>query len=389
LQQETPRPEEEYLKIAPFLRPSFIRMMESRNILIEGIHMIGAPFWSVHLLYSQNAVIRDVSLETFPGAFTGGLYIDSSRDVRISNCYLDNGDDAITLKAGKDADGLRVNRPTENVSVSNMVVHRGSSCLAIGSETSGSIRNVIVSNMVCQGTQGGIHIKSERGRGGGVENIRIDNLTMEDVGRAINISEYYQMQGERPSPEEPVSRRTPVFRNIAISHLTISGARGAAEYGWNPVSISSANRNRPANPVTISIEGLPEMPIEGLRISDVIAEGRGGLRAHHTVGLELRNVQMNAEAGPAFLIRDSRELELDGVSTRKPSPASPVIRLDRCPDAVVRGSRAVPGTGTFLSVAPGELTNTVLEGNALGKARRATEEASTDFWQTPPTQAKE
>ena len=383
LQHETPQPESEYLRVAPLLRPSFIRLMDSRNILIEGIHMIGAPFWSVHLLYSQNAVIRDVSLETFPGAFTGGLYIDSSRDVRISNCYLDNGDDAITLKAGKDADGLRVNRPTENVTVTNMVVHRGSSCLAIGSETSGGIRNVVVSGLVCQGTQGGIHIKSERGRGGGVEDVRIDNVTMEDVGRAVSVSQYYQMQGERPAAEEPVSPRTPVFRNIAISHLTISHARGAAEYAWNPVSVSSATRSRPAAAVTINIEGLPEMPIEGLRISDVVAEGRGGLRAHHTAGLELRNVQMNAAGGPAFLIRDSQDLELDGVSTRKPAAESPVIRLDRCPGAVVRGSRAFTGTGTFLSVAPGEMTSVALAGNALGSAGKATEEASTDFWRPP------
>jgi hypothetical protein len=98
---------------------------------------------------------------------------------------------------------------------------------------------------------------------------------------------------------------------------------------------------------------------------------------------------MNAEAGTAFLIRDSKDLELDGVSTRKPVPGSPVIRLDRCTGAVVRGSRAVTGTGTFLSVAPGELKNVVLEGNALGSARRATEEASTDFWRTPQTQAKQ
>jgi hypothetical protein len=340
------------------------------------------------LLYSQNAVIRDVTLETFPGAFTGGIYIDSSRDVRISGCYLDNGDDAITLKAGKDADGLRVNRPTENVTVTNTVVHRGSSCVVIGSETSGSIRNVAVSNVVCHGTQGGINIKSERGRGGSVENIRIDNLTMDDVGRAVSISQYYQMQGERPSSEEPVSRRTPVFRNIAISHLTISRARGASDFGWNPDSISSARGNRPPAALTINIEGLPEMPIEGLRISDVMATGKGGLRAHHTAGLELRNVRMDAEAGPAFLIRDSGDLELDGVSTRKPLPGSPVIRLDRCPDAVVRGSRAFTGTGTFLSVAPGELKRVVLEGNALGSARKATEEASTDFWQAPRAPAK-
>jgi polygalacturonase len=159
LQEKTPQPESEYLKAAPLLRPAFIRTRESRNILIEGIRMVGAPFWSIHLLYSENVVVRGVSLETFPGAFTGGIYIDSSRDVRISDCYLDNGDDAITLKAGKDADGLRVNRPTENVSITNCLIHRGSGGIVIGSETSGGIRNVV------PGHAGG-HQHQERARPG-------------------------------------------------------------------------------------------------------------------------------------------------------------------------------------------------------------------------------
>ena len=100
--------------------------MEARNILIEGIHIVGSPFWTVHLLYSTNAVVRDVSIETYPGSFTDGIVVDSSKDVRIANCYLDNGDDAIVLKSGKDADGLRVNRSTENVTVTNCIVHHGS-----------------------------------------------------------------------------------------------------------------------------------------------------------------------------------------------------------------------------------------------------------------------
>jgi polygalacturonase len=380
LQKQTPRPEAEYLKIAPFLRPSFIRLTESRNIVIEGIHMIGAPFWSVHMLYSQNIAIRNVTLETFPGAFTGGIYIDSSRDVRISDSYLDNGDDAITLKAGKDADGLRVNRPTENVTISNIVVHRGSGCVVMGSETSGGIRNVVVSNVVCQGTQGGINIKSERGRGGSVEDVRFDNIEMDEVGRAINVSQYYQMQGETPAPEEPVSRRTPVFRNITISHVTISRARGVSDYGWNPDSISSADRNRAPQPITINIDGLPEMPISGLRIMDVVSTSAGGLRARHTAGLELHNVQMNTQGVPAFLIKDSRDLELDGISSRNTGAGMPVLRLDNCPGAVVRNSHAFSGTGTFLSAGPGELKTIQLMDNALRQAGKASEESAVDFW---------
>ena len=325
------------------------------------------PFWTVHLLYSTNAVVRDVSIETYPGSFTDGIVIDSSKDVRIANCYLDNGDDAIVLKAGRDADGLRVNRSTENVTVTNCIVHHGSAAVVMGSEMSGSIRNVVASNIVCQGTWVGMNIKSDRGRGGVVENVRLDHWTMDDVGRAINVSQYYVLEARVNSSEPRVSERTPVFRNIVVDDMGINRCRATVAY-----------ENLP--PVMINIEGLPEMPISGLRITNIIASGKSGLKAHDTVAMELHHVQVNAASGPAFLIRDSKELELDGVSTREPLADAPVIRLDRCPGAIVRGSRAFAGTGTFLSAALGELKNIVLEGNTFTSARTATAEAATDFW---------
>jgi hypothetical protein len=371
LETKTPAPEEEYVKAAPYLRPAFIRFMESKNVLVEGIHMVGSSFWTIHMLYSANVVIRDVTLETYPGAFTGGIYIDSSRDVRIANCYVDTGDDAIVLKSGKDADGRRVNRPTENVTITNCVVHHGSGAVVLGSEMSGGIRNVVASTIVCQGTQMGINIKSDRGRGGVVENIRLDNWTMDDVGRAINVSQYYVHEGNVTATPPRASERTPVFRNISISNMNIIRCRAAVGY-------------EPAPPVMINIEGLPEMPISGLRISNVTASGKSGLKVHDTVALQLHDVEVNADSGPTFLIRNSKDLELDGVSTRQPLAGVPVVRLDRCPGAIVRASRAFAGTGTFLSTPPGELKDIVLQGNVLDSAQKPTEEsAGPDAAQTP------
>lgn len=360
LEVKTPAPEEAYQAAAGELRPSFIRTMDSRNVLIEGLHFVGSPMWTIHLLYSDNVVVRDVIIETYPGVHTDGIAVDSSRNVRISNCYIDTGDDGIVIKSGKDADGLRVNRPTENVSITNCTVRHAHGAVTIGSETSGWIRNLVASNITCDGTQMGVRIKSRRGRGGGVEDARFDNWTMENVGTAINITNYYIMEGEVRTGEEPVSARTPVFRNIAISHMTVNHAR-----------------------VAIDIEGLPEMPVSGLRISDVIASAQTGLKAYHTDALELHQIQINADRGLAFQIRDSKDLELDGATTRKPVAGSPVIRLDHCPGAIVRNSRAFNGTGTFLSVGPGELKNTVMEGNALGQAKKAIEESAKDYTLTP------
>ena len=296
----------------------------------------------------------------------------------MANCSLDCGDDSIVLKAGKDADGLRVNRPTENVTITGCIVRRGSGAIVLGSDTSGNIRNVAVNNIVCQGTQMGIHIKSERGRGGLVENVRIDNVTMDNVSRPITVTQYYQMQGEIPAPKEPVTVRTPIFRDIVISHVTISRASGIIDFSWNPISTTASSGEGP-QPLLIDIAGLPEMPMVGLRLSDVIASGKAGLRASNTIGMELHNVQVNADTGPAFIVRDSKELVLDGLTTRKPLADAPVIRLERCPGAVVRGSHAFAGTGTFLSVPPGERKAIVLEGNSLTNARNPTEEAEGNF----------
>ncbi|MGD0017482.1 MAG: glycosyl hydrolase family 28 protein, partial [Verrucomicrobiia bacterium] len=364
LEVKTPAADEFYEKAAPELRPSFVRTMNSTNVLIEGVHFVGSSMWTIHLLYTDNAVVRDVIIETYPGVHTDGIAVDSSRNVRISDCYIDTGDDGIVIKSGKDADGRRVNKPTENVSISNCTVHHAHGAVSLGSEIAGGIRNLVADNITCDGTQMGVRIKSRRGRGGFVEDVRFNNWTMENVGQAINVTSYYMMEGEVRISAQPVSEKTPVFRNIAISGMTINHAR-----------------------VAINVEGLPEMPIMGLRISDVIASAKTGMKASNTQALELRNVQVNADEGPAFLVQDSKELELDGVSTRKPLAETPVIRLDRCPVAIVRDCRVFAGTDTFISVGPGELQNLILEGNVLGSVKKAMEEtAVSDPTKEPPTE---
>ena len=364
LEVKTPVADELYQKAAPELRPSFVRTMDSTNVLIEGVRFVGSPMWTIHLLYTDNALVRNVIIEVYPGVHADGIAVDSSRNVRISDCYIDTGDDGIVLKSGKDADGRRVNRPTENVSIANCTVHHAHGAVTLSSEIAGDIRNVVANNITCDGTQMGVRIKSRRGRGGAVEDVRFDNWTMRNVGQAINITSYYLMEGEVRTSAQLVSEKTPVFRNIALSHMTINGAR-----------------------IAINIEGLPEMPISGLRISDVIASAKIGMKAFNTLALELHNVQVNADSGPAFLMQDSKELELDAVTTRKPLGEAPVIRLDRCPGALVRNSRAFAGTATFLSVGVGELKNVMLNNSTLGSARQATEEtAGSEPAHEPPTE---
>jgi polygalacturonase len=351
LEAKQPVSEDDYRAAAGELRPSFICFMNAKNVLVEDVRIIGAPMFVVHLLYAENAVVRNVMIETYPGPHTNGIVADSCRFVRISDDYIDTGDDGIVVKSGKDADGLRVNRPSEDVAIANCTVHHAHGAVVIGSETAGGIRNVAASNITAVGTENGIRIKSRRGRGGLIADLRFDNWTMENVGTGIVVTTSYVMGGETGTKEEPVSERTPAFRNIAISHVTIRGAKQGVE-----------------------IDGLAEMPIRGLRLTDVVGSGRTGLTARYTDALELHQVQMNAGRGPAFAITASSDLELDAVTTRQPVAGSPVIRLSGTPGAILRNSRAFPGTGTFLSAAPGELKSLSLENNVLGAAATAAEE---------------
>ena len=289
LEVHTPAPRAAYEAAAPELRPSFVRVMDSRNVLIENVHFQGSPMWTIHLLYTDNATVRGVVIETYPGVHTDGIAVDSSRNIRISDCYIDTGDDGIVIKAGKDADGLRVNRPSENIAITNCTVHRAHGAVTIGSETSGWVRNLAAGNITCDGTEMGVRLKSRRGRGGGIEDVRFDNWVMRNVGHAIDVTNYYLMEGEvRRDAPEPVSKTTPVFRDIAASHLTVRNAK-----------------------VVVNIEGLPEMPIDGLRITDLIGQGEKGLTASNVKGLELHDVRIDADKGEP-------------------------IHVDRCPGAVIR-----------------------------------------------------
>jgi polygalacturonase len=352
LEAKQPVTEADYRAAATELRPSFVYFANAKNVLVENVRIVGAPAFVVHLLYSENAVVRNVMIEAYPGPHANGIVVDSSRFVRISDDYIDTGDDGIVIKSGKDADGLRVNRPSQDIAVTNCTVHHAHGAVVVGSETSGGVRNVVASNITAVDTENGIRIKSRRGRGGVVEDLRFDNWTMENVGTGIVVTSYYVMGGERLTREEPVSERTPIFRNIAISNVTISGATKKVA----------------------DIDGLPEMPIEALRLSDIVGSGKVGLTARYTDGLELHHVQMNADRGSAFAIEESPNAELDDVAAKTPRPDSPVLRLTKSPGTIVRDCRAFPGTQAFLSTGSGELKTIHLVDNVLDNAKVPTAE---------------
>jgi polygalacturonase len=332
LEAHKPIPESEYKAAGEELRPSFLRFMNSKDVLVDGLHFEGSPMWTVHLLYTEYAVVSNVVIETYPGVHTDGIAVDSSRFVHLTDDYIDTGDDGIVIKSGKDADGLRVNRPTEDVTITGCTVHHAHGAVTIGSETSGGVRNVVASNITAVDTEAGIRIKSRRGRGGTVSDLRFSNWTMRNVGTGIEVTNFYMMEGETHETQGPMPRSatTPAFENIAINGVTIDGAKKL-----------------------IDVDGLPESPIDGLRISDVIGTGVTGAHIVNASGLELHNVQMSVDKGPAFLVQHCADAELDHVASRKEPAGEPVVRLEQSAGTIVRDSRTFAGVGDGVLISAG------------------------------------
>ncbi len=173
-------------------RPRLILVYKSSNVSIEGLTLKEPGFWTVHICFSTNVIVDGLTIRANRGdeggPSTDGIDIDSSANVLVQNCDIDCHDDNFCLKAGRDADGLRVNKPTENVIIRDCIARQGYGLITCGSETSGGIRNVKVYNLKAYGTRAGIRFKSTQGRGGTVQDIDISDIEMEGVEYPVELN---------------------------------------------------------------------------------------------------------------------------------------------------------------------------------------------------------
>jgi hypothetical protein len=331
-----------------FLRPPFFQPYECTNVLVDGVTIRDAPFWNVTPVFCEDVNVHGVTIISPPTSpNTDGINPDSCRNVHISDCLISVGDDCITIKSGRDADGRGIGKPAENYTIVNCTLLRGHG-LSIGSEMSGGVKNIAIANCVFDGTDRGIRIKSTRGRGGVIEDVRISNLVMRHIrDEAVVLTTSYTK-----TQPEPVSERTPTFRNIHFDGIT-GDARVACE-----------------------LTGLGEMPIEGITFHDIQLDTRTGFALKDAKGIELHHVTVNTETGPSVIATTTDGLEIDGVSTTKPHAGTPVVQLDQVKSVFVHGCVAAPGTETFLRVTENSAGEVRLDGNNLKPAKTAVENVS-------------
>lgn len=195
-----------------YLRPVFVQPYKCTNVLIEGITITNAPFWLLNPVRCENVTIDGVTFASL-GPNSDGCDPESCKNVIIQNCLFDTGDDCIAIKSGRNADGRRINIPSENILISNCNMHSGHGGVVIGSEISGGARNVFVEKCLMNSPdlERGIRIKTNSVRGGLIENLFVRDVTIGEVHTAIVIDFDYE--------EGDAGKFTPTVRNIDIRNL--------------------------------------------------------------------------------------------------------------------------------------------------------------------------
>lgn len=300
--------DEEWNEIKKFLRPVMISLVNCKNVWLNGVIFQNSPAWNIHPMMCENVLIEDITVRNPSFAQNGdGLDLESCKNALIVNSKFDVGDDGICIKSGKDEDGRKRGVPCENVIVDGCTVFKGHGGFVVGSEMSGGVKNIKVSNCQFLGTDVGLRFKSTRGRGGMVENIYINNISMFDIQTdAVIFDLYYggksavevlddgDEEATKKTKAVKVDETTPCFRNIDISNVICRGARRAAFFN-----------------------GLPEMPVANISIRDMeVNHAEYGIEFNNTDGVKLDNIKVSAKTH-TLEAKNSKGLTIDGKKYKK------------------------------------------------------------------------
>ncbi|MBD8488574.1 glycoside hydrolase family 28 protein [Echinicola sp. CAU 1574] len=320
-----------------FFRPPLIQPFRCKNVRIEGVTIVNSPFWTINPAFCDNVTITGVTIENPPSPNTDGINPTSCKNVHISDCHISVGDDCITIKSGRDFDGRKWDTPTENVTITNCTMLSGHGGVVIGSEISGSIRKVTISNCVFDGTDRGIRLKAARGRGGVVEEIRIDNIVMKDIQlEAIVMNLFY----DKNTHEGPVTEETPSFRNIHISNVTGSNVNVAGK-----------------------VLGIPEMPIDQISFSNINMNAKEGLSIKTATHVELRDVEISTELGPSVQLEAVEGLLIDNLKSRQPLADRAVLELQNVSNAMITNNFPMVQTECYLNIKGEESKHIFIQNN--------------------------
>lgn len=264
----------------------------TRGLVIRGVELRQSPAWCLHLVYCSDILIENIKVHSKYdedgnkyGMHNGdGIDLDSCRKVRVRGCLIASQDDCIAIKSGRDAAGRRAGIPSEDIRIEDCVFKSGFG-VAIGSEMSGGVRDVSVRGCTFTDVHSIASVKAVRGRGGFVRNIRYEDCTLENNSTeyedtkwfrgALYVDGFYGEQEFDPDLACPVDEGTPAVEGIYFKNISLKTVAGNAVY----------------------LCGLPEAHFKDIRLENVKAHGKYGIRTKNIDGLRLINTDIIGEAG--------------------------------------------------------------------------------------------
>jgi hypothetical protein len=273
--------------------PMFISPTNCKNVLIEGVSLENTAFWNIVPVYCDGVIIRGVTVNSVGIPRGDGIDIESSKNVLIEYCTLSCGDDCFTIKAGRGEDGLRVNKPTENVVVRYCLAREGHGGITCGSETAGMIRNLYVHDCVFDNTGVGVRFKTRRPRGGGGENLYYERIRMNLTSTAFDWdmlgSSQYVGELAKRLPPRPINRLTPVYKNITVRDIIVENS---SQF--------------------IKIKAIPESPLTNVLIENATIRSNKLFAAADVDNFTVRNARVEAKDSLISLL-DARRISFEGV----------------------------------------------------------------------------
>lgn len=250
------------------VRPPMLQMINCRHVLIEGVRFVDSPSWTVHPCWCDHLTVRHVSVKNPVDApNTDGINFDACRHALMEHCNVESGgDNAICLKAGRDADAWDVGVPCEDVVIRHCRIGDAGG-LAIGSEMSAGVRNARIHDCVFDGARLGVRIKSKPGRGGFIRDIDFDRLVMRRIQRsAIGISLFYQARTPTGELREPI-RDVPEIERIAFRDVQCDMAERSIEF-----------------------EGLATHPLKSISLSNIDIVANQPMTCRNVLNLNMHDV---------------------------------------------------------------------------------------------------
>lgn len=290
--------------IKDFLRPVMVNLVKCKNVMLDGPTFRNSPAWCLHPFQCENLIVKNVTVLNPWNAQNGdGIDIESCKNSVVYNSMFSVGDDGICIKSGKNKPGFVSTVPTENLIIEKCTVYRAHGGVTIGSEMSGGVKNVHVSNCTFINTDAGLRFKSKRGRGGVVQDIYMSKISMLNIAtRAITFNMHY---GGTSVPETldakslktfvneqvvPVNAGTPQFKNIYIKDVSCKGASQA-----------------------VYLQGLPEMNLKNVVLKNITIQAKHGLFCMDADGIKIEGLNLICDANPSMTFLNSQNISVNGL----------------------------------------------------------------------------